>query len=52
LIDDLRRKDFVAFKPLEDDEVLQPGLIDGIDEAFRAARPFMRFLCTALTLPC
>lgn len=51
LIDDLRRKDFIAFAELGDDEVLAPGFPRVVAERFRAATPFMRWQARALGLP-
>jgi uncharacterized protein (TIGR02453 family) len=48
LIDDLKRKDFVAITPFENDEVLLPDFLDRYAKTVRAAGPFMRFLTTAV----
>jgi uncharacterized protein (TIGR02453 family) len=52
LIEDLRRKDFIAAKDIAEAEVLRADFADLAAAAFTAARPFLRFLCTALQLPC
>ena len=36
---------------LSEQDVLRPGLIDRVAQAFSAARPFMRFLCEAIDVP-
>lgn len=51
LIDDLRRKDFIAVTPLSRREVLSAKLTDEITNRFKVARQFMRFLCDALEVP-
>jgi len=51
LIEDLKRKDFIAVEPLAEREIISTGLRDGIAQSFQAAAPFMRFLCRALELP-
>ena len=48
LIDDLKRKSFVAVSPLDEDAVTRPGFPDELADRWRAASPFMAFLCTAL----
>ena len=50
LLDDIRRKDFIAMASLEDDLVLSPRLQKQVLARFKASDPFMRFLCTALEL--
>lgn len=51
LIEDLKRKDFVATERLTQGEVTSGGFIDRYAEACRAASPFMGFLCRALAVP-
>jgi uncharacterized protein (TIGR02453 family) len=48
LIDDLKRKDFIAVAQLDDDAVTSPALLDAVDERCRAGAPLVRFLCGAL----
>jgi uncharacterized protein (TIGR02453 family) len=48
LIDDLKRKDFVAITPFDADEILLPDFIDRYTKTARAATPFMRFLTKAV----
>ena len=48
LIDDLKRKDFVAITPFDVEEILLPGFLDSYAKTVRAATPFMRFLTKAV----
>jgi len=50
LLEDLKRKDFIAISNLEDDKVLSPRLQKLVLDRFKAADDFMQFLCTALNL--
>lgn len=47
-IDDLRRKDFIAVKSLTHKDLYSPTVIKDIARTFRAASPFMAFLCRAV----
>jgi uncharacterized protein (TIGR02453 family) len=51
LIEDLKRTDFVGVSALSRKAVLSKQLLDSVAVTFAASRPFMRFLCQALTLP-
>jgi uncharacterized protein (TIGR02453 family) len=51
LVEDLKRKDFVAVARLADREVTAPGFDAALARDFRAASPFVAFLCAALDLP-
>jgi len=51
MIEDLKRKDFVAMKPFTPPEVMEPGFVDEVARCYVAAAPFMRFLCKALGVP-
>ncbi len=51
MIDDLKRKDFIGVCKLEDDELLGPKFLLEATKKFKAATPFMRFLCSSLDLP-
>ena len=51
LVEDLKRKDLLGLRDLEEQDVLDPQFIDRVATSFTAARPFMRFLCDALTVP-
>ena len=48
LIDDIKRKDFIAVKSLDHDAVIAPTLVRRVKTALAAAEPFMRFLCKAV----
>jgi uncharacterized protein (TIGR02453 family) len=50
-IEDLKRTDFIAVGDLSEKEAAQKNLIEKVDQAFTAAKPFMRFLCDALRVP-
>ncbi|MCI0517505.1 MAG: DUF2461 domain-containing protein [Woeseiaceae bacterium] len=51
LLDDLRRKDFIAVRNLETADPLQARFQQQVEAAFAAATPFMRFLCKAVGVP-
>jgi uncharacterized protein (TIGR02453 family) len=51
LIDDLKRKDFIAFVPLDEERVVTNMLKTDVARCFRTAVPFMQFLCKALEIP-
>ena len=51
LIEDLRRKDFIAVKNLTETDVLKPGFLKSASTAFQSSRPLMRFLCEAVGVP-
>lgn len=51
LADDLRRKDFVAVRHLDEKQVLDDGFLEATATAFAASRPWMRFLCRAAVIP-
>ena len=51
MIEDLKRKDFIAVKELQPGDVLDPGFMRKIETAFRAATPYMQFLCKAVGVP-
>jgi uncharacterized protein (TIGR02453 family) len=51
LIDDLKRRDFIATTAFEDGDVLGPGFLERYIVTLRAAKPFMAFLTRALGLP-
>lgn len=51
LIEDLRRKDFIALATLPQTQVIKPSLLPLMVERFHQAAPYMRFLCQALDLP-
>jgi uncharacterized protein (TIGR02453 family) len=47
---DLKRKSFVVFHDITDEEAQRPEFIDQVTESFTKASPLMRFLTTALEL--
>jgi uncharacterized protein (TIGR02453 family) len=51
LIDDLKRKDFVAAARLEERDVTAADFDEKLVREFRTAAPFVAFLCEALELP-
>ncbi len=48
LVDDLRRRSFIATCRLTQREVTSPGFAEELALRYRAATPFMRFLCHAI----
>ena len=50
-IDDLKRKSFIAVKPMDPDAVLQARFSARVETAFRSAEPLMRFLCQSVGVP-
>lgn len=51
LINDLKRKDFIGIAPVADQQIMSAKLPANTIKSFRAASPYMRFLCKALELP-
>lgn len=51
LIDDIKRKSFIAIENLDLDECLGKGFQRKVETTFAAAEPFMRFLCKAVGVP-
>jgi uncharacterized protein (DUF2461 family) len=51
LIDDLKRKDFIALKAFDTERIESPRLIDFASKSFTDAAPLMRYLCTAVGVP-
>jgi len=51
LIEDLKRKDFIASTPFSEEDACNPDFIDRFAEACRTASPFIGFLTTAIGLP-
>ncbi len=51
LLDDLKRKDFIATSSLTQGQVTRGDFIDLVAERCRAAAPTVRFLCTAVGAP-
>ena len=50
LLEDLKRKDFIAITPLEDDKVVSSPFLKTVLNRFNAGDEYMRFLCNALNL--
>jgi uncharacterized protein (TIGR02453 family) len=51
LIDDLKRKDFIASTPFSQADACRVDFIDRFAETCRTSAPFMEFLTTAIGLP-
>lgn len=51
MIDDLKRKDFIGVCNLAEGDITTPEFLPDVTRKFKAATPFMRFLCNALELP-
>ena len=51
LLDDLKRKDFIAITPLNEKRVLTAGFKTDVVKSFEAAAPYIEFLCESLELP-
>ena len=51
LIDDIKRKSFMGTEELQQSEVLGPQFQRTVETSFKAAEPFMRFLCKSVGVP-
>jgi len=51
MIEDLKRKDFVAFSPIDEAAVTAAGFLDTFEQLCRRGSPFVGYLCTALGIP-
>lgn len=51
LIDDIKRKSFMGVKDLPRNECLAPQFQRKVENSFKAAEPFMRFLCKSVGVP-
>jgi len=51
LIDDLKRKDFVAVTSMSERDATKPGFLDAFTRTCRDGTPFMKWLCAALEVP-
>jgi len=51
MINDLKRKDFIAIHPLTHEEILSPNVTKTIHHRFKVASDLMDYLCNALELP-
>ncbi len=50
-IEDIKRKDFIASTPFDEEQVCRPDFIDRFTDSCRTAAPFMEFLTAAVGLP-
>ncbi len=50
LIEDLKRKDFIAISSLDNKQIVSNGLLSNVTRSFETAIPLMRFLCKSLEL--
>ena len=51
LIEDIKRKSFIAVKDMQQAECLSPQFQRKVETAFKAGGPYMRFLCKAVGVP-
>ncbi len=51
MITDLKRKDFLALRPIDHDSLYSPRLKKQVYDSFKKTDAFMQFLCKALQLP-
>jgi uncharacterized protein (TIGR02453 family) len=51
LIEDLKRKDFIAYVPFSEEQAVSAGFTRLVVEAFRTMKPFMAFLTRAVGAP-
>ena len=51
LIDDLKRKDFVAVASLSESDATAPGFLEEFANLCRTGKPFMAYLCALLEVP-
>ena len=51
LIEDLKRKDFIARSDFDEAEIGVPGFCAMVGNRFRRAGPFVEYLCAALDIP-
>ena len=50
LIEDLKRKDFIARSPLDEEQIIKADFHKLVARRFKQADSFMRYLCTALEI--
>lgn len=48
LIDDIKRKSFIAVRIMSVDQCLQPGFQRSVETSFKQMTPYMEFLCSAV----
>ncbi|HIF18428.1 MAG TPA: DUF2461 domain-containing protein [Cycloclasticus sp.] len=51
MINDLKRKDFIAIHPLSQEDIVSPNLVKIVHKRYKAANDLMDYLCNALELP-
>ena len=51
MINDLKRKDFIAIHPLSQEDIVSPNLVKIVHQRYKAANDLMDYLCNALELP-
>lgn len=51
MIEDIKRKDFIAVREMTLDDVTQPRFQQKVETAFKAATPYMQFLCKSVNVP-
>jgi uncharacterized protein (TIGR02453 family) len=51
LIDDIKRKDFIAVAPLSEEDVVADGFVERFAERCREGSSLVRWLCGALSVP-
>ena len=51
MIEDIKRKSFIAVKNMSHDDALNPQFQRKVETAFKAATPYMQFLCKAVGVP-
>ena len=51
MIEEIKRKDFIAICPLQPRQIESPAFIQEIITCFKRATPYMRFLCEAIEIP-
>lgn len=51
MIEDIKRKSFIAVKDMSHDDALSAQFQRKVETAFKAATPYMRFLCKAVGVP-
>ena len=51
LIDDIKRKSFIAVREMDSDACLNPRFQQKVETSFKAATPLMKFLCKAVGVP-
>ncbi len=51
MIEDIKRKSFIAIKNMSHEDALSPQFQRKVETAFKAATPYMRFLCKAVGVP-